>query len=436
MLLNSCAARGRTIENDPERLPARTPEQTPEELVQADKREQVSRWAFRSRDFRLFMIGNLISWVGDWMDLVALNWAVLSLFGSGLHLGLINACRLVPVFVLSIPAGVLADRFDRRRLLFWLQTGTMVLTFLVGALVVFRSPFFVFAVVVAVRAGLSAMVLPIRSALLPAFVPSEALASAVASQTAVMSLSRILGPMLAGVLLLVVPIDAVFWINGASFLAVLWTIVAVEAGASSSSVPGRERSGLGEAIGYIRGDASVLSLLLLAIVPMIFGFPYSSLMPLFARDLLHQGPAGLGALLAVAAAGALAGSIWLSLPGLGRRAGRTMVLATLAFGLSLLAFTLSGTFALAMGAMFLTGLTGQVYRTTNRITLQSKVPDHLRGRILSIALMDRGFIPIGAVLLGAVADFGGATCAGALMGGGCLLVTLAVLGARRQIWWL
>src|SRR6516225_3901468 len=71
-----------------------------------------SRWAFRSRDFRLFMLGNLISWVGDWMDLVALNWAVLSLFGSGLHLGLINACRLVPVFVLSIPAGVLADRLD------------------------------------------------------------------------------------------------------------------------------------------------------------------------------------------------------------------------------------------------------------------------------------------------------------------------------------
>ena len=113
-----------------------------------------------------------------------------------------------------------------------------------------------------------------------------------------------------------------------------------------------------------------------------------------------------------------------------------MVLATLAFGLSLLAFTLSGTFAIALGAMFMTGLAGQVYRTTNRITLQSKVPDHLRGRILSIALMDRGFIPIGAVLLGTVADFGGAACAGAVMGGGCLLVTLAILVARRQIWWL
>ena len=128
LLLRSCASHRRTVEDGPERLLTRALEQTPEKLVQTDKKGQVSRWAFRSRDFRLFMIGNLISWVGDWMDLVALNWAVLSLFGSGLHLGLINAYRLAPVFVLSIPAGVLADRLDRRRLLFWLQTGTMVLT--------------------------------------------------------------------------------------------------------------------------------------------------------------------------------------------------------------------------------------------------------------------------------------------------------------------
>jgi MFS family permease len=403
------------------------------EPVTAAAEPAPGRWAFRSRDFRLFMAGNLVSWVGDWMDLVALNWAVLALSGSALQLGLINACRLVPVFALSVPAGLLADRLDRRRLLLWLQTGTMVLTFAVGALVLLRGWFPLFALAVAARASLAAMALPIRSALLPALVSREALASAVASQTAVMSLSRIVGPALGGALLLVVPIETVFWINGASFLAVLWTLLAVKAG-SAPPPSGRRRSAMREALAYIRGDGAVRSLLLLAVVPMVFGFPYTSMMPLFAKELLHCGPTGLGALLAVAAAGALAGSAVLSLPGCAARAGRTMVIATVLFGLSLLVFTASRSFPAALGAMFLTGLAGQAYRTTSRITLQSKVPDHLRGRILSIALMDRGFIPVGAVLLGAVADVAGAAWAGAVMGGGCLVVTLAVVAARREIW--
>jgi predicted MFS family arabinose efflux permease len=393
-----------------------------------------SAWAFRSRDFRLFMAGNWISWIGDWMDLVALNWAVLALSGSALQLGLINACRLLPVFALSMPAGILADRMDRRRLLLWLQTGTMVLTFALGALLLTRVPFLLFALVVAARAGLSAMAIPIRSALLPALVSPEALASAVASQTAVMSLSRILGPALGGALLLLVPTETVFWINGASFLPVLWTLIAVQTGSAPPPVPDRSRSAVGEALAYICGDGAVRSLLVLAIVPMIFGFPYTSMMPLFARDLLQCGPTGLGVLLAVAAAGALAGSALLSLPRFAARAGRTMVLATLVFGASLLAFTASRTFPLALGALFLTGLAGQAYRTTNRVALQGKVPDHLRGRILSIALMDRGFIPVGAVLLGAVADAAGATWAGVVMGGGCLVVTLFVVATRRDIW--
>jgi MFS family permease len=380
------------------------------------------------------MAGNLISWVGDWMDLVALNWAVLALSGSGLQLGLINACRLLPVFVLSLPAGMLADRLDRRRLLLCLQSGTMILTFVVGALVSLHGPFPLFALVVAVRASLAAMTLPIRSALLPALVSRESLASAVASQTAVMSLSRIVGPALSGVLLLLVPIETVFWINGASFLAVLWTLLAVKTASAPPPVSPRSGAGVGEALAYIRGDGTVQSLLLLAVAPMVFGFPYTSMMPLFARDLLRCGPTGLGVLLAVAAAGALAGSAALSLPGCATRAGRIMVLATLLFGMSLLAFTVSRTLPVAVVAIFLAGLTGQAYRTTSRITLQSKAPDQLRGRILSIALMDRGFIPVGAVLLGAVADVAGAAWAGAVMGGGCLFVTLAVVARRREIW--
>jgi MFS family permease len=380
------------------------------------------------------MVGNLISWIGDWMDLAALNWAVLALTGSAIDLGLINACRLAPVFLLSLPAGVLADRFDRRQLLIGLQAGTMALTFLLGALVAARCPFGLFALVVTVRASLGAMVLPIRNALLPAMVSREAMASAVASHTAGMNLSRIIGPALAGGLLLITPIESIFWINGLSFVAVLWTLIAVKEGGDPHPSEERSRGGVREAVGYIRQDGVIQSLLILAVVPMIFGFPYSALMPLFARDLLHVGPAAFGALLAISAAGALAGSTWLLVPRARGRAGRTLVVSTIGFGLSLLLFAASPSLAFAGVAMFLVGFFSQAYRTTSRITLQHRVPDHLRGRILSIALMDRGLIPLGAIMLGAVGELAGAGSAAIVMGCGCIFATLAVLGFRSEIW--
>src|SRR3954454_22627658 len=110
-----------------------------------------SGMALRSRPFQIFLVGSLISWVGDWMDLAALNWAALTMTGSALDLAFINACRLVPAFVLSLPAGVLADRHDRRRLLIALSAATMALTFVVGGLIAAGSPIWVFAAAVAVR---------------------------------------------------------------------------------------------------------------------------------------------------------------------------------------------------------------------------------------------------------------------------------------------
>jgi len=391
-------------------------------------------WVFRSREFRLFMLGNLVCWIGDWMDLAALNWAVLALTGSAVHLGLINACRLVPVFAMSLPAGILADRMDRRRALIWLQCGTMVLTFLLGALVMMRCQFWIFGLVVAVRASLAAMVLPIRNALLPALVSREAMAGAVASHTAGMNLARIIGPAIGGALLLAVPIEMLFWINGVSFIAVLWTLIVIKGGELPRPSSGRASSGIHEALDHVRNDGVIKSLLILAIVPMVFGFPYTALMPLFARDLLHLGPAGFGVLLSISAAGALAGSTWLSIPHFRLRAGRHLIGSSIGFGLSLLLFVASPTFMAAAGSIFLVGLCSQVYRTTSRITLQDNVPDHLRGRILSIALMDRGFIPLGAILIGCVAEFAGAANAGVLMGASCVLATLAVIAIRRSIW--
>ena len=397
-------------------------------------RSSPTRFALRSRSFGIFAAGNLVSQAGEWMTLVALNWAVLEFTGSALYLGLINACRMVPAFLLSVPAGVLADRSDRRKLLILLQAGVMPSTFCVGYLLAAESPFWLLAVVVTLRSVLMAMVIPVRNSLIPNLVPESQVASAVAVDSGVRNLSRIVGPAIAGTLLAVMEVADVFWISGFSIVAVLLSLLVVRPESNRDAVSSNMKADLQEAAVYVKNSPTIQSLLILAVVPMVFAFPYTAMMPLFAEDLLQLGPEGLGILLSVAAAGALVGSAWLSLGSGTQEAGKWLVCSTIGFGLFLLLFMFAQTLLTAAVMLFLVGLASSTYRTMSRVTLQTRVPDRLRGRIMSIALMDRGLMPLGAILIGAVAEWAGALWAGVVMGGGCIAVTLAVLAARRQIW--
>ena len=393
------------------------------------------RFALRSRTFNIFMAGSLVTRVGDWMDLVALNWAVLQFTNSPLYLGLVNACRLVPTFILSVPAGILADRYDRRRLLIWIQLGMMVLTFCLGYLVEAKQSFWCFVSIVTLRSMLAAMDPPIRNALVPELVTKSSMTSAIAINTTVIHLSRIMGPAIAGVLLTVTEMANLFYINAWGTLGVLFSLLMIR----SHSFPNSDKKGgvkttLREAADYVKSQPSVQSLLILAIVPMIFGFPYTTMMPLFARDLLQLGPKGLGMLLSVSSIGALVGTTWLSLGKAIKGEGKWLIYSIMGFGLSLLLFIGTTNVFMAATSMFLVGLTSQIYRTMSRITLQMHVPNQLRGRIMSIALMDRGFIPLGAILIGAIASWAGTFWAGIVMGTGCIGITLLIVARRRQIW--
>jgi len=396
---------------------------------------QSSRFALQSSsNFKIFMSGCLLTRIGDWMDLVALNWAVLQFTNSPLYLGFINACRLIPTFLLSIPAGVLADRYDRRRLLLFIYTGIMMLTFLIGYIVETKQPLWLFAIVVTLRAMLAAMDPPIRNAMIPNLVPKSSLTSAIAIHTAIIHLSRIVGPALAGVLLAVTGIANLFYINAWGMLGGLLTLLMVR----TECVPytkciKKKKATFRDALDYVKNQPSVQSLLILAIVPMVFGFPYTTMLPLFASDLLSLGPKGIGVLLSISSIGALLGTFWLSLNKEIKGTGKWLVYSIIGFGCSLLLFIGSKNVIVAGFAMFLVGLTSQAYRTMSRITLQMQVPDQLRGRILSIALMDRGFIPIGSIIIGAVATWSGTLWAGTLMGTGCIVTTLLIITTRRQI---
>lgn len=404
-------------------------------MAQADIQfQKSSSFALHSRTFRIFMSGSLVTRVGDWMDLVALNWAVLQFTNSPIHLGIINACRLVPAFLMSLPAGILADRYDRRKLLIWLQIGMMLLTFCLGYLVEARPPFWLFAFIVTLRSILAAMDTPIRNALIPNLVPQTSMASAIAINTMVINLSRIIGPALAGALIAMIEIAQLFYINAWGTLGVLVSLLMIRTGYFSISGEKKgEKTTLREAADYVKSQPSVQSLLILAIVPMVFGFPYTTMLPLFSRDLLNLGPKGFGILLSVSSIGAIVGTTWLSLGKEIKGVGKWLIYSIIGFGISLLLFIGTKSLFVAGTAMFFVGLTSQTYRTLSRITLQMYVPDRLRGRILSIALMDRGFIPLGAMLIGAIATWAGTQLAGVVMGLGCIVITFLIVIIRRQI---
>lgn len=382
--------------------------------------------ALQSKSYRTYSYGNIVSWTGDWLDIMTLNWAVLEMTDSPLYLAVINGCRLVPIFLLSYPAGVLADRYDRRRLVFWLQFTTMLFTAAVAGCVFYQSTFLVFALVVTMRSAVSGMVLPIRTSLAANLVESEAIPSAMAVQTAIMNTSRIIGPALAGFLLARFSIATVFLVNAFSFLFVLYTLR--QLGGKKLSYRPIKSTGDVAVWPFIKKNSVIQGLLVLSVVPMIFGFPYTTLMPLFVKDLLNLGPQDLGTLLAVAGSGAFAGSLYLTMvkneflkPGL------WLVSMVLLFGAGLVGFTLSQSFLWSCVSLFVVGLSSQIYRTTNRTLFQILVPDQLRGRILSIAMMDRGFIAVGTLILSLVAEHYSVWAASLTMGAGTIIVTLICL---------
>jgi MFS family permease len=189
--------------------------------------------------------------------------------------------------------------------------------------------------------------------------------------------------------------------------------------------PGRGnlRQGMLEGFEYVRGEPVVRAIILLSLVPLIFGTPYNTLVPVFARDVLQVGPEGYGFLTGAAGFGALVGAIgmaWLRRP-----TGRSLILGAFVFGAALVGFALSPWLPLSVLLLVVVGLSNQVFMTTANTLVQMAVPDALRGRVMSLFLMDRGLVPLGAVLAGASASVLGAPYTLAAMGAVCAGLALA-----------
>lgn len=395
--------------------------------------------ALRHRNYRLFWFGQMISLIGTWMQNVAQGWLVYQLSNSPLALGLVGFAGSLPVLLFSLLAGVAADRFPKRNLLLVTQTGLMLsaltLSFLTwsGYVQVWH------VALLAICSGLAnAFDAPTRQAFVVEMVGKEDLMNAIGLNSTIFNLARLVGPAIAGLLLAAVGPAGCFFLNGISFLAVIVSLLLMRLGPAPRLA--RQASvwvNLREGLGFVRHHPVVLSLISLVAVGSVFGMPFSSLLPIFARDILTVGPQGLGFLSSAMGAGALIGSISVASLGNFRRRGLLVTAGNLAFPAFIFLFSQSRLFPLSLLFLMGAGWAMISQNVTINTVLQTTVPDQLRGRVMSVhTLMFMGMMPLGNLQAGFVANQVGAPLAltlGAIICASYALFILFRVPAVRRV---
>ena len=406
-------------------------------------RRQLARWAgptfdaLRVRDYRLLWQGNSITSMGFWMQQVAIGWLILDITGSPFYLGVAGFCRAAPMLFLAPMAGVLADRLNRRLIILTSQTGLFVVTALITILIFSERITITHILFASTFHGVAiAIQLPARQALIPQVVGREKLTNALALFTTTQSVSRVIGPSVAGVIM---GVAGVAWCVGFQSLSYLWAIANV----LQMRMPGPKRVGrasvgvfahLREGLAFCFHTKPLLFQLLLAIAPIVLAMPYMTLLPAFARDVYGIGPGGLGLLYASMGIGAVTGSMILASRRRGiRRKQFATVLVAVANGVFLIVLGVAPWLPVALLALAAVGGAGSAFSTLNGTVVQELAPDNLRGRISGIYLLLMGLMPLGTVPAGIIAAAWGAPVAVALGGSLTILCTLALLAARPQL---
>ncbi len=389
--------------------------------------------ALRHRDFRLFWSGQLVSLVGTWMQTVGQSWLVLELTGSPLKLGIIGALQFAPVLFLSFLAGVVTDRFPKRTLVIGTQVALLLAALSLGLLVWARVIQYWHVAVMAGYIGVvNALDMPARQTLVAELVGPDDLVNAVALNSAMFNGARIVGPGVAGFLIARYGLAIAFFLNAASFLAVLAALFAMKS--DSRRRPDRAttiREEIADGLRYATGSPVVSLVLSLVLAVSLLSLNHSVLVPLFARDVLGEDVHGFGFLMSTLGAGAVTGALWLALRGRGRLPLGAIAMPAIVVTAGILALAAIRSFWLAAAVLFVIGAAQIVFLASANTTIQLTVPGELRGRVMSLyTMVFAGVSPVGALLIGSVSEAFGVPAA-CLAGGGLGLASVLALTALR-----
>ena len=379
--------------------------------------------ALRHRHFRVFWVGQWLSVNGTWMQTTAQAWLVYRLTNSPLMLGLLSVARFGPALIGAPMAGVLTDRLPRRLLVLATQSVSLVQASLLATLTLTGVVRVWHVLVLALFQGIvDTMDTPARQTLQVDIVGVEDLQSAVSLNSSAFNAARMVGPALAGVLVAVWGEGVCFAVNAVSYLAVLLALLTIRTPASPRPAKGSVRSELAEGLSYAWGNRQVRMMLVAIAVTSGFGLSYTTLLPVFARDVLHGGVRGFGVLMSSGGLGAVFGALGTAARRGSRYTNAIMAAGQGGLGIGLMALAGTRWLPLASAWMVMIGVGVAIQLSTINGFLQTTAPPRMRGRVVSLYIwLFSGLSPIGGFAAGWVAEHAGAQWTAAGAGFACLV---------------
>lgn len=384
--------------------------------------------SLKSRNFKLFFIGQSISQVGNWLTLVAQTLLVFKLTNSGVALGFLAAAQFGPVLMMGAYAGLKADRSDKRKLLLGIQSFAMLQSFALGALAFMDKPpvWAIFAIAIAGGTA-TAFDNPARRSFVVEMVPEEDINNAVSLNSALMTGSRIFGPALAGLLIATVGYGWAFWLDGLTYIAVLWGLAKMNpAELRPSPVLERARGQISEGIRYVRSVPELFVPLVMMTLIGTLAFNFQTVLPLFVERDLNGGTTMFTLLFSVVSTGSLVGALITA-----RRkevALNHVSVAAFGFGIAMTLLAISPNTPVAFAVGVFLGLASIAFMTSSTAIVQTRAKPEMRGRVLALqAMVFLGSTPIGGPIVGTVAQRFGARWSLGIGALGCYLAAAFAL---------
>lgn len=358
--------------------------------------------ALRNEDYRLFWFGCMLSNTGTWMQNVAQGWLVLELSNSSFWLGVVGFASSLPFLIFTLFGGVFADRASKRHLILVSQVVQMVFAFVIAALTYFKVITIEQIALISCLNGIAvALQAPAYQALVPLIVPAEDLPNAIALNSAQFNTARILGPTLGGYAMAFFGIAGNFFLNGLSFLAVLFPLWRMRYPEEKHERHAGVWQSLRDGIVYVRRSPEMAAIVVLIASISLLLVPIITFVPYFARDVLKVGERGLGFLMACSGVGALLAAVVIAYFGKIRWRGRVIVFAGLLVMTAVMVFCNSRSFALSAVMSFFEGFGMILSLSTVNVTMQQLSSDAMRGRVMSIfAMTVLGLPPVGCLMIG------------------------------------
>ncbi|MEY2552922.1 MAG: hypothetical protein QOC57_782, partial [Ilumatobacteraceae bacterium] len=357
--------------------------------------------AFDNRNFRRYFIGQTISSIGSWTQALAVIWLVLDITNRSDQLGVATALQFLPLLVLGAPAGVLADKIDNRRLLLATSaaSGLLALTFGVVVATGHVTIWWIYALTLMLGLVL-AVERPTMQAILFQLVGPELLPSAVAANSTINAVSRLIGPALAGVLIATVGVETCFFINAASYLVVIGALVALRLGELvNRPLIGQAKGKLREGFAYVRTHPNVGRPLLVMTVVGTVALNFQTTFPSMVHFGFHRGAGSVGTAMSVSAIGSIMGGIYIA--GVKPHPRRTLAIALVGFGAACLALAVTPGFWSFVAMSIVLGFASASFQSVNTIVLQQPTEPSMQGRVMALHQMAFfGSTPVGAMLMG------------------------------------